>query len=209
MNSASLVCFVVAAAASFCANASANEIAPGELTCQGPFARDSSHLKLERAFGQKNVVIQEVEGVEGQKELLTIIYPNDPRRRLTVFWKNENARQGIDAVRIAIGSHWTVGHGLKLGMTVDEVEVLNGTPFEIGNFYEDHAAGAVTSWRGGELSKIPGGCQIGGAFEPADRSPGAYEKLRHEDLHLSNDPNLRAMRPKITGLGIYYPTSYP
>jgi hypothetical protein len=208
MNSASLVSVVVAAAASLYGYASADEIAPRDLTCQGPFARDSSHLILARTFGDKNVVIQEIDEGEGTKDLVTVIYPNDPRRRLTVHWKNENARQGIHSVGTSGESQWTVGRGLKLGMTLDEVEAVNGAPFEIRNF-DLEAGGVVMSWRGGALSKIPGGCQIGVTFEPADGSPREYEKLGYDNLHPSNDLGLRAMRPKVTGLGIYYPTSHP
>jgi hypothetical protein len=202
MNSVSLVSVVVAAAASLYGYASADEIAPRDLTCQGPFARDSSHRMLARTFGDKNVVVQEVDGGEGTKLSASIIYPNDPRRRLEVTWKNEKARQGTDMVSIIDESQWTVGHGLKLGMTLDEVEALNGVPFEIRNPSLEYG-GALISWRGGTLSKIPGGCKVWVGFEPVDGSPSAYQKIGADDL-LSNDPNFRAMRPKVMGLGIHY-----
>jgi hypothetical protein len=203
MNSISPMSVVFATIAlSFFGYASADVIAPRELTCQGPFARNSSHAILARTFGDKNVVVQEVEGGEGTKLSASIIYPNDSRRRLEVLWKNENARQDTDMVSILGESQWTVGHGLKLGMTLDEVEALNGVPFEIRNLNLEYG-GASISWRGGALSKVPGGCKVSVGFEPVDGSPSAYKKIGYDDL-LSNDPSLRAMRPKVMGLGIHY-----
>jgi hypothetical protein len=195
---------IASVALSFCGHASAEDIAaPGAVTCQGPFARDSSHLMIARIFGDKNVVVQEVEGGEGTKLSATIIYPNDLRRRLEILWKNENARQGIDVVSILGESQWTVGRDLKLGMTLDEVEALNGGPFEIRNFNLE-SGGTVMSWRGGALSKNAGGCRVSLGFAPADGTPAsAYQKIGFDDI-LSNDPTLRALLPKVVGLGIHY-----
>jgi hypothetical protein len=69
-------------------------------------------------------------------------------------------------------SQWTVGHGLKLGMTVDEVEAPSWAPFQIRQF-DLEVGGAVMSWRSGALSKIPESCQIAVSFEPADGSSPA------------------------------------
>ena len=67
---------------------------PGGVTCDGPFAKDTSHDKLVATFGASNVAFEETHtGVEEEAQLATILYPRDPARRLKVFWKDEEARR--------------------------------------------------------------------------------------------------------------------
>jgi hypothetical protein len=125
------------------------------------------------------------------------------RRRLEILWKNENPQQGLDSIRIIGESQWTAGRGLKLGLTVDEVEALNQVPFEIRNFNLEYG-GAVTSWHGGALSKVPGGCRLAPGFAPTNgTTANAYQKIGYDDL-LSNNPDLGALRLRIIGIVIHY-----
>jgi hypothetical protein len=66
------------------------------LGCEGPFAKDASHAKLVAAFGAKNVTFKDVDAVEGSKEKATVLFDDDPTKRIVVFWHDEKrARPAI------------------------------------------------------------------------------------------------------------------
>ena len=53
------------------------------VACSGTFAKDSSHLELVTAFNSK-VTFADVEAADGTKVPASILFPNDPKRRLEV-----------------------------------------------------------------------------------------------------------------------------
>jgi len=164
---------------------------PGTVTCAGAFGRDSSHSKLAATFGAANVAFQEVDGPEGMKIWGTVIYPSDPRRRLEVLWIDKDMRRRPGAIWISRESQWTGWRGLRIGLTLEDVETLNGKPFKLRNFDGDYG-GTVTDWRGGAIEHIPGGCRVSLEFEAAkDTSSEIYAALE-APLVLSSDPKMRA-----------------
>jgi hypothetical protein len=174
--------------------------APGTVTCAGVFGRESSHSNLASTFGAANVAIQEVEGAEGIKIWGTVIYPNDPRRRLEVLWIDEEMRRHPGAIWISKESQWRGWRGLRIGMTLEDVEALNGRPFRLRNFQGDYG-GTVTDWRGGAMEHIPGGCRVSVRFEPDKNTiPQTYAALEGPQ-YLSSNPQIRAFRS--TALEIY------
>jgi hypothetical protein len=54
------------------------------VACSGTFAKDSSHLELAKAFDSKNVNFTDVEANDGSKVPASVLFPNDPKRRLEV-----------------------------------------------------------------------------------------------------------------------------
>src|SRR5215471_9468791 len=54
------------------------------IACSGTFAKDSSHLKLAMFFDSKNVTFTDVEASGGIKVPASVLFPNDPKRRLEV-----------------------------------------------------------------------------------------------------------------------------
>jgi hypothetical protein len=95
------------------------------VNCSGPFAKDSSMLSLATVFGSKNVTYTETE-VAGSKVGTTIIFPKDPKRRLEVWWSNLTNRSGTYLILINGQSTWTAPGGMRLSMTLAQLEKLNG-----------------------------------------------------------------------------------
>src|SRR5215469_5094619 len=58
------------------------------VACSGTFAKDSSHLELATAFNSKNITFTDVESGDGSKIPASILFPNDPKRRLEVWWSD-------------------------------------------------------------------------------------------------------------------------
>ena len=90
----------------------------------------------------------------------TILFPNDPRRRLEVIWNNDAARTDLSLVVINGQSQWSAPRGLKLGTPLAALEKINGRPFKLSGFDADGNA-SVLGWEGGALSSLPGGCKVG------------------------------------------------
>jgi len=165
--------------------------APGTVTCADAFGRESSHSKIVSTFGAAHVASQEIEGAEGITMLGTVIYPNDPRRRLEVLWIDKDMQRRPGAIWISKESQWTGWRGVRIGMTLEDVEALNGKPFKLRNFDGDYG-GTVTDWNGGAMEHIPGGCRVSLRFEPAkDTSPETYDALEAPQV-LSSNRKMRA-----------------
>jgi hypothetical protein len=108
------------------------------IECRGPFAQDSGMLALAMTFGDGNVTFTH-EKVQNSEVGATIVYPKDPRRRLEVWWSNPN-RTGLYLIDIAGKSIWTGPEGLRLGLTLPELEKLNRKPFTLKGFDKDVVA---------------------------------------------------------------------
>src|SRR4029077_5934594 len=145
------------------------------IKCEGPFGRNAGHSDLVKAFGSKNVVDQEIDGVEGQKIKASVLYPDDPKARLEFVWSDEKARRRPTLIRATDQSAWATTHGIRIGTALAEVEERNGKPFKLSGFDWDYG-GRVTDWQGGTLSKPqPGGCNLGGDFVHPEDCPGGKQ----------------------------------
>jgi hypothetical protein len=166
--------------------------APRTIACSGVFAKESTHLKLAVAFDSKNVAFTEVDG-DGGKMMASVVYPNDPKRRLEVVWQNEGARADTSVIVIGGQSGWTGPKGLRLGLPLAALEKLNGKPFKLKG---GDKAVSVLDWQGGALDKLAGGCKVG-VYLVGDGGAGDKEML-------SSDTELRAMKLKISEILIGY-----
>ena len=110
------------------------------LGCEGAFARDTTHAKLVAAFGAKNVAFKEVDAAEGSKGRATVLFDDDPTKRIVVFWHDEK-RTRPSMIKVSAPSLWVGPGGIGNGMKLTDVEKLNGKPFKLAGF----------DWDGGGL----------------------------------------------------------
>src|SRR5258708_28496619 len=85
------------------------------LQCEGAFARDSSHAKLLQAFGKSSVAFTDIDDAEGEKVKASVIYPDEPRRRVEVLWYDEKTRSRPSSIRVGFKSQWRTVRGLRIG----------------------------------------------------------------------------------------------
>jgi hypothetical protein len=174
------------------------------VTCNGVFTKDSTHLKLAMKFDSRNVVFDDVDGPDGSKIKASVLYPNDPKRRLEVVWNNDVARTDVSVISINGKSQWTAPKGLKLGLSIAALEKLNGKPFKLGGFAADGSS-SVTGWEGGALSSLPGGCKVGiRLMADSKASPDTRSAVNGDKELSSNDPGVRAVKPSIGEILIGY-----
>ncbi len=96
------------------------EIAAAErhvVACTGIFSQGiRTTLRLAMTFDYKNVTFGDVDADGGAKVKATIVFPNDPKRRLEVWWSNPAERSGIYLIDIKGKSTWGAPDGMRLGL---------------------------------------------------------------------------------------------
>jgi len=109
-------------------------------------------------------------------------------RELEIVWDPENeAKKVVFDVRIT-GTAWKFENGLKVGMTIKEVEKINGKPFKIAGFSWDY--GGYANFEGGKLS-----AKVTIRFNPSTDEVPDY--LMGDKQISSGDKKLRAVKPVV------------
>jgi hypothetical protein len=174
------------------------------VACSGTFAKDSSAVELATAFNSKNVTFADVEAADGTKVPASILFPNDPKGRLEVWWSNPTARSDIHLIVIGGQSIWIAPGGIRLGQTLEQVEKINHKPFKLKGFDKDRIA-TVSDWDGGALATVVGGCHPGLSLHAdAKASAEKINALSADKEYSSSDPAIRAAKPTITEILIGY-----
>jgi hypothetical protein len=175
------------------------------LGCEGPFAKDTSHAKLITAFGARNVAFREVDGAEGSKEKATVLFDDDPTRRVVVFWHDERTRARPSMISVSAPSLWLGPGGIGNGLKLTDVEKLNGKPFKLAGF--DWDGGGFVRELDGRLKPASGGCNLVIRFEPgiANPLPARYAEITGDKVIVSNNKLLRRTRAQVSEWGIGYP----
>jgi hypothetical protein len=122
---------------------------------KGSINAQTTRQDLIRAYKAGNVVDQDVDVGDGEIKSETILFANDPERRLEILWKDpEKKTQPVSARIRGRSSRWHTVHGISLGTTSTELEHLNGRSFRLTlmNDGTDMADESI-SWHGGLLEK--------------------------------------------------------
>ncbi len=168
------------------------------LTCEA-FANVSA-ASLASSYGAANVVEQTLPGVEGESYLATIVYPDDPTRRLEIVWRDNATKTAPTSVIVnSAGSVWTGPHDLSIGDALDNTERANGQPFQLWGFGWDYG-GWVSDWNGGALAQADG-CNLRVRFEPSSTS---NTSAMGDAAFMSNDPAVRAADARVSELGLLF-----
>jgi hypothetical protein len=174
------------------------------VACNGVFSKDSSHLRLAMTFDSRNVTFTDVNGDNGAKVPASVLFPNDPKRRLEVWWTNPAARNQTYLIVINGKSTWTGPGGMKLGLTLQQLEKLNHKPFKVKGFDKDGVA-TVSDWDGGALATLAGGCKSGMSLRADPKAaPDAIAALSADKEYGSSDPALLAVKPTASEILIGY-----
>ena len=174
------------------------------LACEGPFAKDTTHDKLVATFGAKNVAFKDVDVTSNVLTKATVLFDADPTRRLVVFWKDEKSRTRPIAVTIDAPSTWTGPGGVRNGLTLRDLERLNGGNFSITGF--GGIGGGEASKLGGPFVNLPGNCTLKIRFAPGIASPlpSRFASVTGDVLIASTNLVLRRVRPQVEQWSIHY-----
>lgn len=177
---------------------------PYVIACSGLFGRDSSQVKLAMAFKSHNVSLTQVDAASGAKVTASVLFGKDPKRRLEVWWSKPATRSDTHLIVINGQSEWIAPGELHLGLTLAELERLNGKPFKVLGFNKDHVA-TLSDWNGGSLSAPPGGCKIGISLHADPKtSAAALSALPADRAFSSADAALRATNSTVSEILVAY-----
>ncbi len=196
---------VVATGVVLAAPAMAQSSDPLHLECAGPFGPESSEAFLAELFGGGNVVAETIDGPEGTTLDATLVFPEDPARRLVVLWQDEVQRVRPAAIIVRDDSDWIGPGGVRLGSALAEVEALNQAPFKVLGFGWDY--GGAASFSSGTLSEIPGGCMMSLSFDldwTKEYGP-EFDAIMGDQQLGSDDPMLREAAPTVSEIAVGYP----
>lgn len=172
------------------------------IACTGPFARDSSHAKVVAAFGEANVAFMKVDGPESSEVDATVIFADDPARRIEITWKDA-ARTRLDVITFGTPAAWVAPSGVRVGMTLAEIVKLNGAPFRINGFGWDNEG--LAELRGGKFARLPGGCMLTVRFQAAQNPLGPrFERITGNRRVASDHPLMREAAPKVVEIFLDY-----
>jgi hypothetical protein len=175
-----------------------------ELGCEGAFARNTSHKRLVENFGASNVVSETVYGAEGAEMKASVVFAADPERRVEVMWWDEKTRTRPSSIQVT-GKGWTGPQGVRIGMSLSEVEVTNGKPFSLYGFGWDYG-GTTADWKKGKLAVTPGGCNLLVVFAPDENATETtLRRVRGDTQFSSSSKNTQAVKPRVQKLSLGFP----
>jgi hypothetical protein len=193
---------MLARAAFFGALALSAPVLAEEIACQGAFAIDSSEARLIEIYGADNVVTGIVPGPEGSEMLATTVFPDDPAKSLQFVWWDEDELSDPSYIDLPEGS--VAPGGVQAGLSLAQVEAINGEPFTLTGFGWDY--GGFAGFDTGALSDLPGGCKLNLRFEHGQGLGDLDTLPAMGDRELSSDDSLLArMQVTVEGMSIGYP----
>lgn len=179
------------------------------IDCTGAFSPQTSEQALIAKYGKANVKRDTIYVAEGGEEEGTVLFPNDPKRRVEIVWKNKKGRKSPEWLRVPDPSGWSV-FGLRNGMPVADLEKRNGRDFRFSGFGWDYG-GAVTNWRGGAIDKLGGKtCHVGVSIDPVyPENPTKAEEKALENVSgdrelASTSPHLKKLKVRVVELVVMY-----
>ncbi|MDD5542278.1 MAG: hypothetical protein PHX83_03820 [Acidobacteriia bacterium] len=186
------------------------QIIPGK--CLGKINVGTNEADLVRIFGRGNVRREDLDIGEGGTVPGTVLYPEDNEKRVEIFWKNQQWQIPTEARIRGNASVWKTRKGISLGMSLKEIERLNGKPFRLYGFgwdgsglWGDCDKGRLKEMRcedshgrgqGGEMS-------ISFSPDPKWQASRTYYRVSGERIFSSGHPSMQTMNPRIYELSIY------
>jgi hypothetical protein len=173
------------------------------LACDGPLGRGLTRAGLVAEFGAANVRDGEEPGPEGMTYPATVVFPDDPQRRLIVtFLDSTEGPGGANVLVNETASQWRLPGGIGPGASVADVIAANGGDFRLGGLGWDYG-GYVSDWRGGAFGER-NGCSLQVRFGLADGGGGLDTAILGDMTIESSAPGLASATVVVSEIGIVW-----
>ena len=203
---------MVLSAVAFQAHAQNWQIVPGKSV--GPITRSTSEKELVKIFGARNVKRTAIDVGEGETQPGTILFPNDPRRKVFILWRDATTRLQPESISIrGKNTLWKTDRGVTLGTPLRTIEQLNGRPFVMTGFGWDYS-GTVMHANGGRMVEL--GTAAGEEIkdrtlllrlEPATallKTP-EYNAVLGDVNYFSDNPAMKKLDPRVYEMIVEFP----
>ena len=172
------------------------------MTCDWPVKKTDTAESLLATY-KSYAQVTTIPGAEGTEEKGVVLYGNDPRRRVEVFFYDD-ALTEVSTVLIRGDSQWSGPKGLHLGSTLADVEGANEKLFKLSGFDWDYG-GYVSDFNRGKLAKINGKCILGVRFGLEENGGPVAKSIEGEKTLVSTDPAVIAAKPLVQELSVGWP----
>ena len=203
------------------------KLAPMSVGCTGVFGLGATRESLTEEFGA--AVVHRQYSLDGDRDYYdweSRVYPNGAQdQEAMVRWNDPTGSDATKADRARgrkvevfvsydqavqpIGAHvqWQTAAGIHLGMTVAEIEAMNGKPFLIAGNQGSRVT--ILDWDGGKLATPDGGCSTSIELD-RDRTGEPERKGRYEDciicgVHRSDEDLVRNWKGAVSSFEVNYP----
>jgi hypothetical protein len=190
-----------------------DDVSSEKMNCGAPVAWDATEDMLKSKYGPDNVVHRDVGGPEGTELFATVVNEKTPGQTFTVVWADDAKRANPQS--IIVGAQWddetgkmkgapvfSTEEGLKAGMTIEEVEKINGKPFKLSGFGWDYG-GTPQSFEGGRLQQAEDAkCWLSMTF--ATTAEDAPASVMGDKEIVSNAKDVLAAKPVVAEFTLSY-----
>lgn len=128
-----------------------------------------------------------------------------------ILWKDSLHRSGVTSVFMValyktdgtydFSGSWPTKSGVKLGMTTDELEALNGKSFTFSGFGWDYGGGII-SWNKGKLEDAKMGITLTESV-PNKVSDDEMMKVLGDQEIKSDNPVVKKLQPRVARISVY------
>jgi hypothetical protein len=157
----------------------------------------SSEAELQQRYGKAAVQSDRIQLGEGETTPGSVLFPADSLHRLEIVW-HDTVTRSRPARLILHGSvsEWTVGPGISLGTSLQDLERLNRQPFTLAGFGWDYA-GVITDWRGGALDSMIAGAKLYLEPAPGQSESAAYAQVLGDRDYSSSLQPMQQLNPRV------------
>lgn len=179
----------------------------------GPLTAETGEADLRRLFGSVVVKSDSIHLGEGEYRPGTVLYPDDSLRQVEITWQDtiERRRPWRATVR-GRRSVWHVDGQITLGTTLQELQRLNGKPFNMSGYGWDYG-GRVIDWNGGVLDTTlhRNGYRIGFSLDTdsAGQETKARSQISGDHPYSSSLPALQELNPSVWEIFLDFPEPTP
>ena len=178
-------------------------IVPGERV--GPIAAATSAEALSRVFGEGAVAPSPYYIGEGFCVPGTVAFAGTPDE-LEIAWQDD-AQTRVAAVRMSTpGGRWATRSGIRVGTTLEALQLLNDGPFTFSGFGWDYGGG-LSSWEDGRLDAELSdgiGLRLDADNEAASGLGIDYAVIHGEQLVRSDHPVARRAGIRVTDITVTF-----
>ncbi|WP_306225765.1 hypothetical protein [Bosea beijingensis] len=179
------------------------------LDCAGPFAKGASEGSLKQHFGAENVGPGDIDIGEATTEPGTIVFPDDPKRRIEVLWHDASNRRQPRSIALTGSSTWVISarfpdrRRFGLGADLAQVEAINGRAFRLNGFGWVNG-GYVVDWNGGALGSSHA-CRLDLRYSlGTETKPRVAKRVSGGRRFGSSDPAMRSAKPIVSEISLYW-----
>jgi hypothetical protein len=171
------------------------QIVPGHSA--GVLTPTSSQADLEQHYGKAAIAQTRIELGEGETAPGTVLFPADSLRRLEIVWHDTVTLSRPERIILrGSRSQWTLGPGISLGTTLQDLERLNGRAFTLAGFGWDYA-GVITDWKSGALDSTLTGAKLYLDPGPDQYQSPAYSQVMGDRDYSSSLPPMQQLNPRV------------